>query len=345
MGTCLLSPPPSTRDQSPAAGQLIGQEVGRAPGDGARRRDETTPSSRTPAQAWRDRVITDWLDAADRLAELKPRWRGYYDVLVTAVCARLRRYASVDLLITCYFQSTDFAAEAIRARYPHLAHPWDVRLIEDAAWGRRLREIQKPEADARVHEEPARPSEASNHASVGARCVAEDDWAGARRAFQAAVAVEPTVGAYWQQLGIACGRLGDWRWAQDAFERANRLSPTGESATLLSEVRTIRRVLRQLRDRPFDAALHTRVGTLLMAWEHGDRALDHLKRAIDLAPSWPTPRIHLGLEYHYRQEWDAAEDCYRAARDLGSDDASLDLLIESCEAHDLPGERPLEPVT
>src|SRR6185437_2899318 len=248
-------------------------------------------------------------------------------------------------LITCYFQSTDFADEAIRARYPNLPHPWDVRLIEDAAWGRRLREIQKQEAGARTREDQARPADASDHASAGTRCVAEEDWLGARRAFQAAAAAAPTVGAYWQQLGIACGRLGDWRWAQDALERANRLSPTGETATLLGEVRTIRRVVRQLRDRPFDAALHTRIGTLLMAWEHGDLALDHLKRAIDLAPNWPTPRIHLGLEYHYRQEWDAAEVCYRTARDLGSDDASLDLLIESCEAHDLPGEREIEVVS
>ncbi|MGH2461069.1 MAG: hypothetical protein ACRDIY_19605 [Chloroflexota bacterium] len=345
MGTCLLAPPCSPKSAPPTTGQVIGQGTVRDVSEGAGRRDDGAPVAPTRTRAWRDRVTTGWLDAADRLADLKPRWRGMYEAVVAAVGARLRRYPSVDLLMTAYFQSTDFAAEEIQARYPNVPHPWDVRLIEDVAWGRRLREIQESAALAAIPEMTARSSPAAEHAELGARCAADDDWPGARRAFQAAVATAPTVGSYWQQLGIACGRLGDWRWAQDALERASRLAPTGELATLLSEVRTMRRVVRQLRDRPFDATLHTRIGTLLMAWEHGDLALDHLKRAIELAPSWATPRIHLGLEYHYRQEWDAAEVCYQAARELGSDEASLNLLIEACEAHDLPTERPLDVVS
>src|SRR5579885_3109352 len=166
MGTSLLSPQ-STMGDRPRVQPSIGQETGRNADGGARRHDESPPIARAPNQEWRDRLLRRWIEAADRLHQLKPRWRGCYETLVDAVCVRLRVYRSVDLLVTSYFQSTDFATEAIRARYPTLPHPWDVRLIEDVAWGRRLKELTESSAGERSREEDRKSTRLnSSHVSI-----------------------------------------------------------------------------------------------------------------------------------------------------------------------------------
>ena len=353
MTSCVLAPPPIQNDPPRPADPRLATVLTNGPRRDPRPLDAGTPDRAIPARTWRDGVIAGWRRASDRLATLDPRGRPRYDALVAVVLARLQRYTSVDLLVTCYFQSGDFAAEAVRALFPNVPHVWDLRLIEGAAWGQRLREIersateQRPlteqhierQSESRSAEGTPRSPEAFEQAAVGSQRLAAEDWDGARRAFQAAVAESPTVAEYWHDLGVARGRLGDWRWAQDALDRANRLQPARETEGLLVEVRAIRRLVRQLRDRPHDAALNLRVGTLLMAWEHGDLALAHLTRAVDLAPRWPLPRVHLGLEYHFREEWNAAEACYRAAQELGADEGELQRLIESCRAHEPPVEQ------
>lgn len=249
---------------------------------------------------------------------------------MAAVHCRLQRYPSVDLLLTSYFQGSEFAAEAIRSLFPQTVHAWDLRFIEDAAWGKRLLELE----DQPVHQGAFTAAE--DDLAQGRTYMAQGDWKRARDAFGKAVKAIPENAESWRELGRACAALADWRRAQNAFEQAQRFQPTQDDEALLEEIRTIRRILHKLRHRPSDAALHMRLGVLLMAWEHGDDALVHLTRAVELAPEWPLAYLYLGMEYHVRQQWDSAEEVYQLALAGNPSNTDLRRLLDECRAHRTP---------
>lgn len=110
-----------------------------------------------------------------------------------AVGARLRRYGSVDLLVTTYFQGSDFAAEAIQSLFPHEVQVWDVFLIEDAAWGIRLTELEQATCESVPSYSCLAPTKAGDLAAKGKLLLDAGDIAGALVVLQEVTALAPMV--------------------------------------------------------------------------------------------------------------------------------------------------------
>jgi tetratricopeptide (TPR) repeat protein len=96
----------------------------------------------------------------------------------------------------------------------------------------------------------------------------------------------------------------DWAHAQRLLEEASSRGLDDELRAYLTEIRAIRRVLRQLRRRPRDAQLHLELGRLYFGLELGDAALSEFNRAIALEPTLAEAHFGLALEYLFRDEED-----------------------------------------
>jgi tetratricopeptide (TPR) repeat protein len=199
----------------------------------------------------------------------------------------------------------------------------------------------------------AGPAEAAAPSAVPPRdpledavaCCLEDRWVEARDALRRLATVACRCPRTWRALGVAHGRLGDWRRAQAALEEARRLAPGDPAGELLTEVRAVRRWARAIEHRPWDAEAHCHLGVLLLAWEHPDDALDHLRRAAKLRPDWAPPHLYAGMELHCRGERAGAEQEYEEALRLAPDDRAARMYLDALRAGRLPVDEdaPAEP--
>lgn len=153
----------------------------------------------------RERVIARWRKGLARLSALNDTQRARYIAVVEAVGARLRRYDSIDLLVTTYFQGSDFAVEAIQSLFPHEVQVWNVFLIEDAAWGKRLTELEQATCESVSSYSCLVPTEAADLAAKGRQLLDGGDIAGALVVLQEATALAPKMVEYWEQLGSRAG--------------------------------------------------------------------------------------------------------------------------------------------
>lgn len=120
-------------------------------------------------------------------------------------------------------------------------------------------------------------------------------------------------------LEEALGHIREHQWgrAQRALERAVRADGHNrEAGQYLSEVRAVRRCLRQLEKWPRDASLHLDLGRLYFGLELGDEALVSLLRAVELNPDLPHAHHLLAMEYLYRGEGESARHHSRRAHQL-----------------------------
>ncbi|HUE76218.1 MAG TPA: tetratricopeptide repeat protein [Chloroflexota bacterium] len=163
-----------------------------------------------------------------------------------------------------------------------------------------------------------------------------DDWAEGRDVLRRLAAQHGRCARIWRVLGLAHGRLGDWRRAHEALERSQHLDPGDATAELLQEVRAVRRWARSVERRPWDVEARVRLAMLLMAWERGDEALEHLRRAVVLKPDWAPAHLYLGLELHYRGDLEEAEQAYEEALRLVPDDETASRYLAALRSGTLP---------
>ncbi|HUE75875.1 MAG TPA: tetratricopeptide repeat protein [Chloroflexota bacterium] len=166
----------------------------------------------------------------------------------------------------------------------------------------------------------------------------QDEWTEGRDVLRRLAAKDSQNPRVWRALGLAHGRLGDWRRAHNALERAYRLEQSGATADLIQEVRSVRRWLRSVDRRPWDVEARVQLATLLMAWERGDEALEHLRRAVVLKPDWAPAHLYLGLELHYRGQDAEAERAYEDVLRLNPEDETATRYLEALRAGVLPVE-------
>jgi tetratricopeptide (TPR) repeat protein len=95
------------------------------------------------------------------------------------------------------------------------------------------------------------------------------------------------------------------------LEMSLRTCPTEEVATVLEELRTIRRASKRLQRHPDDAQAHFELGRALFAQERGGEALVHLERACRLRPGWPEAHLVRAMELHWQGRWREAAAAYQ----------------------------------
>jgi Flp pilus assembly protein TadD len=165
-----------------------------------------------------------------------------------------------------------------------------------------------------------------------------DEWTEGRDVLRRLAAKDGKNSRVWRVLGLAHGRLGDWRRSHDALDRSYRLEQGGATAELLQEVRSVRRWLRSVERRPWDVEARVQLATLLMAWERGDEALEHLRRAVALKPDWAPAHLYLGLELHYRGQDAEAERAYEEVLRLNPEDETARRYLDALRLGTLPVE-------
>jgi len=110
-----------------------------------------------------------------------------------------------------------------------------------------------------------------------------------------------------------------WNWAQRELERATRVARDESALADLTSVREVRRQLRVLRKWPRDVPAHLALGRCYFELGLGADAEDTFHRVLVLAPEEPAAPYFLTMEYAFRGEWSAAEDCYARAGALAPD--------------------------